>query len=33
MLMDRLGVQNVAAHMREFAADPLAAVALLFGSS
>ncbi len=33
MLMDRRGVQNVAAHMREFAADPLAAVALLFGSS
>jgi predicted transposase YbfD/YdcC len=33
MLMDRLGVKHVAAQMREFAADPLAAVALLFGSS
>lgn len=32
MLMDRLGVPNVAAQMREFAANPLAAVALLFGS-
>ncbi len=31
MLMDRLGVPNVAAQMREFAANPLAAVALLFG--
>lgn len=32
MLMDRLGVENVAAQMREFAAQPLAAVALLFGA-
>ena len=31
MLMDRLGVTNVAAQMREFAANPLAAVALLLG--
>jgi len=31
MLMDHLGVENVKAQMREFAAQPLAAVALLFG--
>jgi predicted transposase YbfD/YdcC len=31
MLRDRLGVTNVAAQMREFAANPLAAVALLLG--
>jgi hypothetical protein len=30
MLMDRLGVENVKAQMREFAAHPLTAVALLF---
>jgi hypothetical protein len=30
MLMDHLGVQNVKAQMREFAAQPVAAVALLF---
>lgn len=30
MLMDQLGVSNVAAQMREFAAHPLAALALLF---
>ena len=32
MLMDRRGVTNVAAQMREFAAHPLAAVALLLGA-
>jgi len=32
MLMDHLGVENVKAQMREFAAQPLAAVALLFGT-
>ena len=32
MLMDRLGVANVAEQMREFAAHPLAAVALLLGT-
>jgi hypothetical protein len=32
MLMDHLGVENVAAQMREFAAQPLAAVALLLGA-
>ena len=32
MLMDQLGVENVAAQMREFAAHPLAAVALLLGA-
>ena len=32
MLMDRLGVTNVAAQMREFVANPLAAVALLLGA-
>ncbi len=32
MLMDRLGVPNVAAQMREFAAHPRAAVALLLGA-
>lgn len=33
MLMDQLGVPNVAAQMREFAANPLAALVLLFGTS
>ena len=32
MLMDHLGVENVKAQMREFAAQPLAAVALLLGA-
>ena len=32
MLMDHLGVENVKAQMREFAAQPLAAVALLLGT-
>ena len=32
MLMDHLGVTNVKAQMREFAAQPLAAVALLLGT-
>lgn len=32
MLMDHLGVENVAAQMREFAAHPRAAVALLLGA-
>jgi predicted transposase YbfD/YdcC len=32
MLMDRLGVENVRAQMREFAAQPLAALALLLGA-
>ena len=32
LLMDRRGVTNVAAQMREFAANPLAAVALLLGA-
>ena len=32
MLMDHLGVENVKAQMREFAAQPLAAVPLLFGT-
>ncbi len=31
MLMDQLGVSNMAAQMREFAANPLAAVALVCG--
>ena len=32
MLMDHLGVENVKAQMRKFAAQPLTAVALLFGA-
>lgn len=32
MVMDSLGVENVKAQMREFAAHPLTAVALLFSA-
>ncbi len=32
MLMDHLGVENVKAQMRKFAAQPLTAVALLLGA-
>ena len=33
MLMDQLGVMNMAAQIRQFAANPMAAVALVFGGT